>query len=57
MNCQGGDKKPGRSVLKVGVAEALKDAGFDEKSFLSRGGVFEWSRDEEAQRIANEMDW
>ncbi|KLO14749.1 radical SAM enzyme [Schizopora paradoxa] len=57
LNCQGGDKKPGRSVLEVGVAEALKDAGFDEKTFMNRGGVFEWSRDEEAQRIANEMDW
>ncbi len=44
-------------MLNVGVAEALKDAGFDEKSFVNRGGVFEWSRDEEAQQIASEMDW
>ncbi|KZV93434.1 radical SAM enzyme [Exidia glandulosa HHB12029] len=42
LNSTGGSKKPGRSILDVGVHEALMDAGFDEQAFLRRGGVFEW---------------
>lgn len=45
LNCQSGGKIPGRSLLEVGVQEALKDAGWDENVFIERGGVFEWSRD------------
>ncbi|KAJ7273173.1 hypothetical protein C8J57DRAFT_1435017 [Mycena rebaudengoi] len=44
LNCQDGGKTPGRSILDVGVAEALKDAGFDNKIFIDRGGVYDWSR-------------
>lgn len=42
LNSQGGVKTPGRSILDVGVHEALMDAGFDEQAFLRRGGVFDW---------------
>ncbi|GLB44421.1 putative radical SAM superfamily protein [Lyophyllum shimeji] len=45
LNCKDGGKKPGRSLLRVGVQEAMKDAGFDEERFFSRGGVFDWKRD------------
>ncbi|KAH8114483.1 hypothetical protein DFH11DRAFT_221112 [Phellopilus nigrolimitatus] len=56
LNCQGGDKKPGRSVLKVGVAEALKDAGYNEKAFIERGGIFDWTK--EVPKGADlELDW
>ncbi|KAF8521385.1 hypothetical protein BU17DRAFT_45765 [Hysterangium stoloniferum] len=41
---QTGRKVPGRSLLQVGVQEALKDSGWDEKTFHDRGGVFDWSR-------------
>jgi radical S-adenosyl methionine domain-containing protein 2 len=41
LNCSDSSKTPGRSLLNVGVEEALKDAGFDEKAFFDRGGVFE----------------
>jgi radical S-adenosyl methionine domain-containing protein 2 len=53
LNCWDGGKKPGRSLLVVGVQEALNDAGFDEKAFFDRGGVFEWSRnrDEEEAKL------
>jgi len=44
LNCCDSGKRPGRSLLNVGVEEALKDAGFDEKAFFERGGVFEWGR-------------
>lgn len=43
LNSQGGVKTPGRSILDVGVQEALMDAGFDERAFLRRGGVFDWT--------------
>ena len=44
LNCCDGGKKPGRSLLEVGVQDTLMDAGFDDKAFFDRGGVFEWSR-------------
>ena len=43
LDCSGGGKVPGRSILDVGV-EALSDAGFDHRMFHERGGVFEWRR-------------
>jgi len=54
LNCQDGGKKPGRSLLKVGVQEALRDAGFDEQTFFSRGGVFDWTRDPDE---GDGLDW
>ncbi|KIL00155.1 hypothetical protein PAXRUDRAFT_30006 [Paxillus rubicundulus Ve08.2h10] len=44
LDCRDGGKKPGRSVLDVGVETALLDSGFDEKTFLDRGGIFDWTR-------------
>ena len=32
----------GRSIVKVGVAEALKDVSIDPEKFLARGGVYGW---------------
>ncbi|KAF4610895.1 hypothetical protein D9613_007028 [Agrocybe pediades] len=51
LNCETGAKIPGRSLLEVGVQAALQDAGWDEKAFIERGGVFDWSRSPE------DMDW
>ena len=39
MDCRDGGKKPGRSILDVGVETALLDSGLDEKRFLDRGGI------------------
>ncbi|KAI0317324.1 hypothetical protein OF83DRAFT_1058879 [Amylostereum chailletii] len=44
LDCRDGGKSPGRSLLDVGVDEALKGAGFDEQAFVARGGIFDWSR-------------
>jgi radical S-adenosyl methionine domain-containing protein 2 len=49
LDCSDNGKKPGRSLLDVGVEEAMKDAGFDEKTFFERGGVFEWTKDIESE--------
>jgi len=52
LNCQGGDKKPGRSIFDVGVCEAMNDAGFDSKAFYDRGGVYDWGREKK-----DDLDW
>lgn len=44
LNCTTGGKIPTKSILDVGVNEALNKAGFDEKAFLRRGGKFQWSK-------------
>jgi len=54
LNCQDGGKKPGRSLLKVGVQAALEDAGFDNQTFVDRGGIFEWSRE---RKVQEELEW
>ncbi|KAF8553083.1 radical SAM enzyme [Imleria badia] len=49
LDCRDGSKKPGRSILDVGVETALLDSGFDEKTFLDRGGIFPWTREPEPE--------
>ena len=36
--------KPSRSLLDVGVEDAMSGANFDEKMFLKRGGKYQWSK-------------
>ncbi|KAK3716512.1 hypothetical protein LTR37_006408 [Vermiconidia calcicola] len=40
-----GREKQSSSILKVGVAAALKEVHWDQEAFLSRGGVYDWSKD------------
>ncbi|KAA1474789.1 radical SAM enzyme [Dentipellis sp. KUC8613] len=42
LNCQGGRKRPGRSIFDVGVEAALDDAGWEPETFVDRGGIFDW---------------
>ncbi|CAK0879872.1 unnamed protein product [Prorocentrum cordatum] len=44
LNCTGGAKAPSRSLREVSVRCALREAGFDRKMFVERGGVYAWSR-------------
>ncbi|XP_036119254.1 radical S-adenosyl methionine domain-containing protein 2 isoform X2 [Molossus molossus] len=44
LNCRKGRKDPSKSILDVGVDEAIKFSGFDEKAFLTRGGKYVWSK-------------
>nr|XP_031322370.1 radical S-adenosyl methionine domain-containing protein 2 [Camelus dromedarius] len=44
LNCRKGRKDPSKSILDVGVEEAIKFSGFDEKMFLKRGGKYVWSK-------------
>ncbi|XP_064080498.1 LOW QUALITY PROTEIN: S-adenosylmethionine-dependent nucleotide dehydratase RSAD2-like [Macrobrachium nipponense] len=40
----GGSKQPSKSILDVGVENAIKFSGFDEIMFLKRGGKYKWSK-------------
>lgn len=44
LDCTKGRKDPSKSILDVGVADALKFSGFDEAMFLKRGGKYTWSK-------------
>ncbi|XP_054584312.1 S-adenosylmethionine-dependent nucleotide dehydratase RSAD2 [Eptesicus fuscus] len=44
LNCREGRKDPSPSILDVGVQEAIKFSGFDEETFLKRGGKYVWSK-------------
>jgi len=45
LSCEGGSKKPGRSIFDVGAYEATKDAAFDPKAFFDRDGIYDWGRE------------
>jgi radical S-adenosyl methionine domain-containing protein 2 len=45
LNCQGGKKEPTKSILDVGVVDALKESGFCPTTFEQRGGIYQWTRD------------
>ncbi|XP_018413222.1 PREDICTED: radical S-adenosyl methionine domain-containing protein 2 [Nanorana parkeri] len=44
LDCRNGRKDPSRSILDVGVENAIKFSGFDEKMFFKRGGKYVWSK-------------
>uniref|UniRef100_A0A3B5R5Q8 Radical S-adenosyl methionine domain containing 2 n=2 Tax=Xiphophorus TaxID=8082 RepID=A0A3B5R5Q8_XIPMA len=44
LDCREGRKDPSRSILDVGVKDAISFSGFDEKMFLKRGGKYVWSK-------------
>lgn len=54
-----GVAEPTRSILEVGVAEALKDVYWDEEGFHKRGGVYDWSKKDEAEQHSTspELEW
>ncbi|XP_008278225.1 S-adenosylmethionine-dependent nucleotide dehydratase RSAD2 [Stegastes partitus] len=44
LDCREGRKDPSKSILDVGVKEAICFSGFDEKMFFKRGGKYLWSK-------------
>ncbi|XP_053564921.1 radical S-adenosyl methionine domain-containing protein 2 [Bombina bombina] len=44
LDCREGRKDPSKSILDVGVENAIKFSGFDEKMFFKRGGKYVWSK-------------
>ncbi|KAK9879884.1 hypothetical protein WA026_008384 [Henosepilachna vigintioctopunctata] len=51
LDCRNGFKTPSKSILDIGVKNALKFSGFDEVMFKKRGGFYKWSKE------ANRLDW
>ncbi|KAL7272862.1 hypothetical protein RUND412_004309 [Rhizina undulata] len=45
---RGPDGGPTEPILEIGVQEALKKAGWDEESFIERGGIYDWTRPAES---------
>ncbi|XP_018573478.1 radical S-adenosyl methionine domain-containing protein 2-like [Anoplophora glabripennis] len=45
LDCRNGSKTPSKSILDVGVSNALKFSGFDEAMFKKRGGIYKWSKE------------
>ena len=45
LDCSTGYKIPSRSILEVGVEEAMKQIYFDEEQFFKRKGIYEWSKE------------
>lgn len=54
LDCTGGQKKPSASLLDVGVQEAIKFSGFDEKMFFERGGKYTWTKD---KMDPSQLEW
>lgn len=52
-----GVKEPTKSILEVGVDEALKGVYWDEEGFQERGGVYEWSKAEEEHRMDPRLEF
>ena len=44
LDCRSGAKIPSKSVLDVGVENAINASGFDEIMFFRRGGKYTWSK-------------
>jgi radical S-adenosyl methionine domain-containing protein 2 len=42
--------KQSESILKVGVREAMKQVVWDKKSFVNRGGIYDWGRSDMVQK-------
>lgn len=51
LDCTKGAKIPSKSILDVGVENALLFSGFDEIMFKKRGGIYKWSKE------AYKLEW
>ncbi|PYI24691.1 radical SAM enzyme [Aspergillus violaceofuscus CBS 115571] len=51
-------REPSPSILEVGVQRALESVYWDEKNFISRGGMYDWSRDQKScSDTHRDLDW
>ncbi|KAH8424895.1 uncharacterized protein LDX57_002640 [Aspergillus melleus] len=51
-------KEPSESILKVGVKDALDSVYWGETGFVSRGGVYDWTRDKlSCAEKGPELEW
>ncbi|KXX76765.1 Radical S-adenosyl methionine domain-containing protein 2 [Madurella mycetomatis] len=57
----GAGKQPSKSILEVGVEEALESVFWDEDAFMERGGLYDWAMPEgekgSCAGVAKDVDW
>jgi radical S-adenosyl methionine domain-containing protein 2 len=56
-----GKERQSKSILDVGVAEALKEINFDKDAFVKRGGLYAWSKEVNEEGCGSagvkELEW
>lgn len=56
-----GKEKQSRSILEVGVDKALEEVKFDREAFVQRGGIYDWSKEEQEEGCGTgapkELEW
>jgi radical S-adenosyl methionine domain-containing protein 2 len=56
-----GKEVQSRSILDVGVAEALEEINFDKEAFVKRGGLYAWSKEVDeggcGSAESKELEW
>ncbi len=51
-------REPSESILAVGVERAFDSVYWDEKAFIDRGGIYDWSRQKTSCTKTDEkMNW
>jgi radical S-adenosyl methionine domain-containing protein 2 len=49
-------KKPSSSILEIGVSAALAQVYWDQDSFVERGGIYDWSREQANAECKSDHD-
>lgn len=57
LDCSNKAKVPSRSILDVGVKSALKNSGFDEKTFIKRNGIYQYHKMPQTAGLPAALDW
>jgi len=55
LDCSKGGKSASKSILDVGVHNALNSSGFDENMFFKRGGKYAWTKLTQCDSSTNEI--
>lgn len=56
-------REPSKSILEIGVKEALQQVTWDKESFVERGGVYDWAREQSGESACaggeaeRKLDW
>lgn len=56
-------REPSKSILEIGVKEALQQVTWDKESFVERGGVYDWAREQSGGSVCaggeaeRKLDW
>lgn len=49
-------REPSKSILEIGVKEALQKVTWDKQNFMERGGVYDWAREQSGGSVCAEGD-